>query len=420
MPSKPSLRQNIAALYAVQLGNYVAPLLTLPWLTRVLGPANYGRLGFCIAVTNYFILFADYGFNLSATRAIAVNANDPAARLRIFWNTVTVKALLAVAGLPVLLLLTVAIPSIASVRSLVLICYFAVAGAVLTPTWFFMGSERQSTFGRITIAARILAVPLTFLMVRSPADLPVAAAIYAAAPVVIGICCWMILIREGVLARVSIRGAGLIAALKDGWPLFLSSASMSLYTNTNTVLLGLVAGPAAVGFYSAAERVVAACQGLLTPINQSVYPRISRLMHESPAEAYLLIRRVLRYQGSLSLLLSALLCLFAPVIVGILYGPTYEASLAPLRWLAPLPFVVGLSNVFGLHTMLPLGMKSAFSRILLVAGPVNIALLLPLAMNFGAAGAASAVLLTEVLVTLAMAVSLWRLHVPIFGRYVLV
>jgi len=419
MPGKPSLAHSMGALYAVQIANYLVPLLTLPWLTRVLGPANFGRLGFCIAIVNYCVLLADYGFNLSATRAIALHAHDPRKRSQIFWNTLTVKALLAVAALPVLLGLTFVVAPLAELRPILLIAYLTVIGAVLTPTWFFLGMEQQSTLSRITIAARVLAVPATFLLVRSPADLPLAVAIYACTPVVVAVLCLLTLARRRLLEAAAISPSGVAAALKEGWPLFLSTASMSLYTSTNTALLGFIAGPASVGYYSAAERVTGAAQGLLGPINQTLYPRISRLMQQSPTEAFTFIRRSMRYVGAFSLAISAVLFVLAPYVVALLYGPSFESTVAVLRWLAPLPFIVGLSNVFGIQTLLPLGKKETFTRIVMLAGAINIALLLVLAGAFGAQGAAAAVLTTEVLVTLAMAISLWRLDVPIFRNHAL-
>jgi O-antigen/teichoic acid export membrane protein len=313
-----------------------------------------------------------------------------------------------------LLGLSAVVPQLQELRPLLLINYLTVVGTVLTPTWFFLGTEQQSTLSRITITARMLAVPLTFLLVRTPADLPFAAAIYSGTPVIVGLACLLTLARSRMLQPAAVTGSELAGAFKDGWPLFLSTASMSLYTSTNTALLGFVAGPVAVGYYSAAERVTGAAQGLLGPINQTMYPRISRLMQESRVEAYAIIRRSMRYVGALSMLLSVLLWVLAPYVVGILYGASYQPAVSVLRWLAPLPFVVGLSNVFGIQTMLPLGMKTTFSRIVLLAGPLNIALLLTLASAFGAKGAAASVLTTELLVTLAMAVSLWRLDVPIF------
>jgi polysaccharide transporter, PST family len=410
-----SLRTNISALYAVQLSNYIVPLLTLPWLTRMLGPQQFGRLGFSLAICNYFALFTDYGFNLSATRAIAVHADNPAARAAIFWNTMSVKAILALIGFGLLMALTPLVPPLGAERALLALCYLTVVGAVLTPTWFFLGTERQRTLSITTIAVRLAAVPVTFLLVHTPADLPKAIAIAGCSPVAVGILCLARLARERSIRATAITRTGLVHTLKDGWHLFLSNISMSLYTNSNTVLLGLIAGPSAVGYYTPAERLIQATQGLLSPINQSVYPRVCRLMHESRADAFLLIRKVLLLLGTLALSLSIVLFSIAPVLVHLLYGSAYRPVTPVLRWLSPLPFVIALSNVFGLHTMLPLGMKRSFSGILMLAGPLNVLAMLILAHFFGPVGAAAAVLTTELFVTSLMAIQLRRRDVPIFG-----
>jgi PST family polysaccharide transporter len=414
MPRKHTLRKNIAALFAVQIASYAAPLVTLPWLTRVLGPSSFGRLSFCVAVTGYFVLFADYGFNLSATRQIAVHSHDRVGRSRIFWNTITIKALLAAVGFPLLLLLTFCGHRFAEERTLLLINYLTVLGAVLTPTWYFLGTERQAILSGITIAVRVISIPAIFLFVRSNQDVQIAALIPSGMTIVGGLLCLTVLMRDKQLDRIQLDRGELVAALRDGWHLFVSTASISLYQATNTVVLGLVAGNTAVGHYSAAEKVVQACQGLLTPIGQSVYPRISRLMNESRAAAFALIRRVLRVQGSAALALSVLLLVFAPLVVRLLYGRDYEETIRVLRWLAVLPFLVGLSNVFGVQTMLAMGMNQLVSRILVMAGALNVATLFVLTHWFGAEGAAMSVAGTELFVTVVLALIIRRRKLPVF------
>lgn len=416
MALNPSLRRTVLSLYLVQFASYATPLATLPWLTRVLGPTGYGRLSFCAAVTSYFILFADYGFNFSATREIAQLRDDPAGRSAVFWNTLAIKAVLAAIGLPIMLGLTFVLHRLAADRSLLLVTYLSVVGTVLTPTWYFQGTERQPLFSAITVGVRVLSVPATIALVRSAGDITWAAAVSSSTPVVIGIICLWLLVSRGDVQYRPIRARELVETIKSGWHLFLSTASVSLYGATNTVVLGMVAGSAAVGHYSAAEKVVQAAQGMLAPINQSVYPRVSRLMKESREDAYALIRRVLRVQGGISLALSAFLFIVAPILIRIVYGAQYEPTIAVLRWLSFLPFLVGLSNVFGIHTMLALGMKRSVSRILLAAGAINLVMLWVLAGWFGAVGAAASVVVTELFVTVVMALTLIRLRVPIFRR----
>jgi O-antigen/teichoic acid export membrane protein len=414
MPRKPSLRKNIAALYAVQIASYAAPLVTLPWLARVLGPVGFGQQSFCVAVISYFVLLSDYGFNLSATRQVALRADDRAERSRIFWHTIMVKAILAAAGVPCLLLLMTYVRTLAEVRQLLFINYLTVIGAVLTPTWYFSGIERQTILSFITIVTRLLAVPAIFLLVRSSGDLPLAALIPSVMTIFGGLISLAYLINDRQLNKARVEGKELLVVLKGGWHLFVSTASISLYQATNTVLLGLIAGPATVGHYSAAEKIVQACQGLLGPISQSVYPRVSRLMQDSRAAAFALIRKVLKLQGSIALAFSIALWAAAPALIHLLFGPDYQESINVLRWLAPLPFLVALSNVFGIQTMLAMGMNRVVSWILVTAGAINVAALLVLAHWFAAAGAAMAVAGTELYVTVVMALIVRRRNLPVF------
>lgn len=415
MPRAPSLRKNVAALYAVQFASYLAPFVTLPWLTRILGPVGFGRIGFAGAVIGYFVLLADYGFNFSATRQVATRWDDRAGRSQVFWTTLSVKALLAGVGLPVLVLLTYCGPKFADQRALLLISYLTVVGTVLTPVWYFQGIERQTALSLISIATRLAAIPAIFLCVRAPTDVATAAWITSGTSVTGGLLCLCFLARYGELDRPAFKFRDLFGVLRDGWHLFISTASISLYQATNTVVLGLVAGPAAVGHYSAADKLIQAAQGMLAPINQSVYPRVSRLMKDSRSEAYSLIRRVLRIQGSIALCLSLGLFLVAPPLIRIFYGPAYDQTIDVLRWLAILPFLVGLSNVLGIHTMMAMGMNRLVSRILISAGALNVAILYFLAHRFGAVGAAMAVVTTETFVTVAMALILQRRKVPVFA-----
>jgi O-antigen/teichoic acid export membrane protein len=138
-------------------------------------------------------------------------------------------------------------------------------------------------------------------------------------------------------------------------------------------------------------------------------------MNESRPAAFALIRKVLRLQGSATLALSVLLLVFAPLIVRLLYGRDYAETVTVLRWLAVLPFLVGLSNVFGVQTLLAMGLNRLVSRILVIAGALNVATLFVLTHWFGAEGAAMAVAGTEMFVTLAFALIIRRRKWPVFS-----
>jgi O-antigen/teichoic acid export membrane protein len=220
-----------------------------------------------------------------------------------------------------------------------------------------------------------------------------------------------------VLSFVEVSRHDLWGTLRDGWHLFISSAAISLYSTTNVVLLGFTAGDAAVGYFSAAEKLIKAASGVTGPIGQAAYPRISHLMDVSRAEAYSLIRRLLRILGWTGLGISIAVFATAPFVVHLLYGPAFTVTTSVLRWLAPLPLLLGLSNVLGVQTMLALRMKRTVSGIVLSAGLLNIVLLFILASYFGAVGAGMSVLTTETLVTTLMILMLRSKGIPIFPAW---
>lgn len=413
----PSIRNNITALYVVQAANYAIPLLTLPCLTRALGPGGFGRLGFCLAFNAYFTLLADYGFNFSATQEISRQRDNREARSKIFWSTMAVKILLAALGLAILVVCTFAVDRLASDRPLYLLGYVAVIGSILTPGWYFQGTENMAVLSGITVFFRAIAVPLTYMFVTGPDRLFAALAINVAPAVMAGLACIALLAHRREIDLVSVSIHDLRRTLQDGWHLFVSTAAINLYTTTNVVLLGFVSGNSAVGYFSGAERLAKATSGLTSPVSQAFYPRISRLMEASRPEAFAVIMRLLRFQGWVGLAVCAVIMVAAPLIVNVMYGPAYAETVAVLRWLGPLPLLIGISNVLGVQAMFPLGMKRAVTRILLLVGAVNLFVLYGLASIFGARGAGAAVMLSELMVTVLMILALHSARIPIFPSW---
>jgi O-antigen/teichoic acid export membrane protein len=201
------------------------------------------------------------------------------------------------------------------------------------------------------------------------------------------------------------------ASLADGWHVFVATAAISLYTNSNTVLLGILAGNRAVALFVAAEKVVKASFLILTPISQSLYPRLSYLMAHDRPQAFGLIRRSAWIVGSVAVALLLGIAGLAPWVVPLLFGPGFADAVPLLQLMSVLPLAIGLSNLLGVQTMLPLGMKREVSVVVIGCGAVNVALLILLVPHWGARGAAISVALTEILVAGAMGAALyWRCH----------
>ncbi|MEL5850030.1 MAG: oligosaccharide flippase family protein, partial [Candidatus Igneacidithiobacillus chanchocoensis] len=321
MSDRKRLLGNMASLFTLQGANYLLPLITLPYLVRVLGPEKFGLIAFAQAFIQYFVVLTDYGFNLSATREVAVHRKDPVKLGAIISSVLLIKIGLMFGGMLLLGILVYFVPTFHSHWALFLVIYLTVLGSTFFPTWLFQGLERMRDITWMNVAARLVTTAAIFLFIRNPSDYLIAAGIQSIPVLLAAVPAWWVLGRKNafIIARPGIGDVR--AQMSSGWHVFLSTAAINVYTSSNTFVLGLIAGPVAVGYFSAANKVVQAVQGLLTPVTQTLYPHISSLAHKSQDAALAFIRKVLRGMAVGGLILSLLLYWSAQPIVSLVLGP---------------------------------------------------------------------------------------------------
>lgn len=409
-----TLFKNIASLFGIQGMNYLIPLITLPYLVRVLDPIGYGSLGFALAIVQYCCMLTDYGFNLSVTKQVAVYRDDKVKVSKLFWSVLCCKVGMAILSVLAVSIAVYFVPKLNDVSLIIYSGLLMVLGNVLFPTWLFQGKEKMGWIAISNITARLLAIPLIFIFVNKPEHAYVAALITSLTTILAGCIGLYFVWRKKWVIWYPPTFTDLVEMLRDGWHVFISTAAISLYTTSTTVILGLISGPIAVGYFVAADKLRQAMLGLITPFFQALYPRVNATMARSKEEGFLLIRNILKWQSIFTFILSVVMFMTAPLMISLAYGDQYGAAVPVLLLMAWLPFVIGLSNVFGMQTLLVLGYKAIFSQILMMAGLINIVLILPLTYYNAEVGAATSVLITEVIVTTVMAVVIIKKKIPLF------
>jgi len=374
---------------------------------RVLGPQKFGLVAFAQAFTQYFVVLTEYGFNLSATRQIAIHKEDSQRVSVIFSSVIVTKALLMFVSFLLMVTIVLAVPQFRSNWPLYLASFLVVVGNVLFPVWFFQGIERMKYITGLHVSARIFVTVALFALVRQESDYVLAAGLQAGSLVLAGVLGIPVIRSLGIVHMRLPTVREILAALREGRHVFVATAAISLYTASNTFILGLIATPTVVGYFSAAEKLVKAAQQLLNPISQSVYPHISALAAQSREAALEFIRRTLRWVGAGAFLTSSALFVLAGPLVTLLLGDQYTSSVMLVRLMAFVPWVIALSNVFGIQTMLTFGLNRAFSTIIVLAGLFNVFLSVTLAYLLEARGAAISVLVTETLIALSMGLVLY-------------
>lgn len=402
MSSKKKLFKNFSSLTLLQISNYLFPIITLPYLLRILGPENYGLMAFAAAFAAYFGILVDYGFNLSIPPKISVQKNDKEKIAEIFSSVMMIKGALLAAGFLILLIVLSLIPKFNAEREIFLLSFLAVAGQFLFPVWLFQGLEKMHFTAFISVVIKALSVIFIFILIKSPGDLHLLIFINSFSVVMIGAVSLLI-----IFFKLSIKFKWQELSIikyyaKEGFHLFMSSVSISLYTTTNVFLLGLLAGNTFVGYYTAADKIRLAVQNLFLPVSQTIYPHLAGLFKDSVPSAINFIKKILKSAGVFIFTVCLLIFIFAGQIILLVAGSGYEASEAVLRIIAFLPFIIFLSNMAGVQTMLNLGYKKSFNKIIMTAAAISLMLSVILVPVYQEIGTSITFLVTEIFVTTSM------------------
>lgn len=391
---------NAIALYAVQASAFLLPLITLPYLARVLGPDGWGVVVFAQSYSIWLALLLHYGFAFSATRSVAQHRDDPGRLAEIVRGVQGAKVLLLAAVVAIGLLSWWFVPLFRAHPGHFVWAWVGAVGFGFTPLWYYQGTERLRGAAALDVAARAIATAGILLFVRNPADGWMVLALRAAADLSsTSFLTWRMYRR---VAPLAIRVGDALQALREGWPLFVFSSAASAYTHANAFVMGLMAVPREVSFFGAGERVVRAGSTLLSPLSQAIYPRVSHLAAHDAAEAGRLIKRSLIPFVGMGLGLGVALFVSAPLLTRIAFGPGYESTVQVIRILSLIPPLLGLGTVLGIHWALPMGMDRIYMRFVVGAGVLNLILAVILVPRFGAAGMAVAAVSAELSVELGL------------------
>ncbi len=296
---------------------------------------------------NYGNLVVDYGFNLTAPRDIA--KDEPAAIPQDFAAILGAKCLL-LAGATAVILVGLAIFRDHIDALLVLACLPALVGGALFPIWYFQGIQQMRFITIFNIAARTCSVIGIFAFVREAGDVYAAAVFLSVTPLVAGLLSLAMIARRQPHFFRRPTLAAIREKLRDGWDIFLSTLFINLYTNSNVFILGLLTNETCVGYYAAASKLIEAVKGLLMPISNAIFPHVSAMVKDARDDAIRFLRKAVKIIGGLALVLSVIVCLFAAPITRLIMGDAYDASIRVLRIISFLPFIIGLSNIFGIQT----------------------------------------------------------------------
>ena len=380
---KKSIKRNFIYNLLYQILTFLLPLITTPYLARVLGAEKTGIYSYSYSIAYYFVLFAMLGLNNYGNREIAKVRDDMQLVSKTFWSIYGLQ--IGTGGIVVIIY--VFYVSMINNQLINWIMLMYVASALFDINWFFWGLEEfKITVTRNTII-KLLTVSCILLFVKTPQDIYIYAMIMAASMMISPIALWPYLRGRVRWVRPGINDV--LEHLKPNLILFIPVIAVSLYKVMDKIMIGNMANYMEVGFYDYAEKVIAIPTCCVNALGTVMLPRMANLVAKKDLKAEQdTIYKSIILGTALSVAMSLGLIGVANIFVPMFYGNGYMKCVSLFYILLPSCIFLAIANVIRTQYLIPHSMDKEFTISLIIGALVNLlinAVLIPTLQSVGAA-----------------------------------
>tara|TARA_Y100000590_G_scaffold272651_1_gene306117 strand:- start:9985 stop:11229 length:1245 start_codon:yes stop_codon:yes gene_type:complete len=347
-------------LYLSHFADYLLGLFILPFLARVLGAEELGRIGLAQTFGIFSVLFMEFGFPLMATRQVARVKNN-FSKLELFISQVFTSKLLLI---PVIIIITIILTNIVPIFSIyphyiVLITIGAIFQG-LTPSWFFQGIEKMKKIAFSKIIFRFLGFILIIFFVNSPHDGWVVLAIYSLSSICIFL--YLFIHMKRIIGKFSFSSIfeG-IHIFKKAKYSFLITILPSIYQNASLILLSIFINPIQLGFYFGIARIYRGFNTLYGPIGQAFYPRISSINYENKDKSKKMMINFLWFMLVVGIGFLGFIFLFGDQIISLMLGKDFLPAKNVLMLYGIVLPLTAISHVLGRQWLMVLNKDNHYA-----------------------------------------------------------
>lgn len=393
-----SVKRNYLYSLSVQLLSIIVPLVTTPYVSRVLGPDGVGAYSFADSVVSYFVLFAVLGTSSYGQRQISYVQQDGRKRGKVFWNTFALR--LVTACLCLAAYAPFAMTQEGS-EALFLILALSIVNVAADVTWFFQGVEDFKTVAIRNAVVKLGGVALIFAFVKSSDDLCAYALVMMLSTLAGSLSVWPRLV--GKLERPRLSELRPFSGLGTVLSLFVPTVAISIYTVLDKTMIGVITADAFEnGYYEQAMKIAKMALTIVTSLGAVMASRVGSCYANGDTGA---IREYMIGSFRFLWMLSLPLCLglvgIAPSFVPWFFGEGYDKVVPLLQISSALIPVIGVSNVIGIQLLVPTGRQRFLTLSVCLGALCNFGLNLTLIPMWQSLGAAMASVAAECVVSIA-------------------
>lgn len=396
MKSK-SLKLNFILNSILTMSNMIFPLITFPYISRVLLPVGTGKVAFATSIVTYFSMFAQLGIPTYGIRACAQVRDDKEKLSQIVQELLIINLVMMAFTYGLFFVGLHTVPRMHVDKPLFLIVSTMIFFNSIGMEWLYRGLEEYAYITARSIVFKIVSLMAMFLLVKSQGDY----AIYGGVSIFASSAS-SVLNFINAHKYVSLRPMKVYNFRRHMRPVmifFAMSCATTIYTNLDTVMLGFIKTDEDVGYYNAAVKIKGILVSVITSLGSVLLPRASYYIeHRLEKDFEQISKKAINFVCVLAFPMMIYFILYAKEGIYFLSGSEYDGAILPMQILMPTILFIGLTNVMGIQVMVPLGKEKWVLYSVTIGALVDLTINALLIPKMASSGAAIGTLVAEIVV----------------------
>jgi len=392
-----SIKRNYFYNLSYQIFSILAPLLTAPYIARVFGPERIGIYAYVTTVVGLFVMFGTLSINLFASRELAYYKSDISKRSKLFWDIFILNTLnLTITTIIFCIFIFLEEPQYTRYFLFQSIIFLS---SIFDITWLFSSQEE---FGKVALRnflGRALSIALIFTLIKTPDDLSKYFLINTITPLVINISMWSQIKKYIIFVKPNLKDA--YKLLPRIIMLFLPTIAISIYTQLDKLMLGLMSTNEQLGYYDYSQKLVKMALALISSITPIMMVRMSsEFKNNNLSSVAMYFQKSFKFATFLSFYIFSMIISIVPEFIPWFFGADFVEAIILTQIISPIIIAIAYGTTAGHQFLLSIGQENKLTLTLFIGAAINFTMNLILIPNFQAKGASLASVFAEISITI--------------------
>lgn len=371
---------NFGYLSLLQIAGYVFPLITMPYLARVIGADGFGKIAFASAVVVWLQTVTDWGFNLTATRDVAQYRDDREKVSQIFSNVLWARCLLMLISGVVLLGLVTIVPYFRENMAVILITFLMIPGYILFPDWMFQALEKMKYTTIFNLLMKLLFTVAVFIFINNREDYVIQPLLSTISYFICGIGALYLILHKWGYTLYRPQWKEIIKSIKGSTDVFINNIMPNFYNSFSVLLLGFFCGPVANGLYEGGNKFPTIFYQFQAVLSRAFYPFLARRLDKHDFFAKL--------NMSIAIIGAVLIIIVSPWVIKIILGKEFDNSIIVMQILSASLVFLSMNFTYGTSYLIIIHKEKPLKNLTFVSSIIGMCVSFPLIFYYSYIGAA--------------------------------